>query len=95
MELWIRTQSRNGLYKVDELYISFRDERYNCEHVLKYGNVWLGQYKDYERALEVLDEIQKAIQINAGFELYSNLGNFANEFNEKHNFVPVFQMPKD
>lgn len=88
MELWIRSQDKKCLTMVNHLYID------DNHHIRQQDDLILGTYET-KRALEVLNEIQKVIQINAGFELYSNLGNFANEFNEKHNFVPVFQMPKD
>ena len=58
MDLWIKSQDKKKLIKVDEVKI---------ETVVK-GNIFiyshatdLGTYKTKERALEVLDEIQKYI----------------------------------
>ena len=72
MELWIRSQDRQELYLIkDKLYLAKGDLiqtsitpyeteqhyeiRYNC------GDEILGEYKSKERALEVLDEIQRLI----------------------------------
>jgi hypothetical protein len=54
MELWVRSQDKEILLKVNELeieanmIIAFDNSKYQC----------LGTYKTKERALEVLDEIQ-------------------------------------
>lgn len=59
MELWIRSQDRKKLMKVDEVKIE----------TVKDGNTFiyshatdLGTYKTKERALEVLDEIHRLIK---------------------------------
>lgn len=65
MELWIRSQDKNTLKRINtSLYLK--------EDLSDYakGNVWfvvssgdeLGEYETKERALEVLDEIQKLIK---------------------------------
>ena len=58
MDLWIRSQDKKKLIKVDEIKIE----------TVKDGNTFiyshatdLGTYETKERALEVLDEIQKYI----------------------------------
>lgn len=56
MELWIRSQDRESLYKIDCLYVG---GTYNNEIQCVSGS--LGKYKSKERALEVLDEIQNYI----------------------------------
>lgn len=63
MELWIRSQDRKKLIKVDEVKIE----------TVKEGNTFiyshatdLGTYKTKERALEVLEEINRHIE-----ELYN------------------------
>ena len=59
MELWIRTQSKQSLIKVNEISINKQyEDRYNIES----GDWILGRYKKYERALEVLDEIQNILK---------------------------------
>lgn len=55
MDLWIRSQDRMSLTKVFDLEI-------NCDNeVIADDGCPIGVYKSKERALEVLDEIQKYI----------------------------------
>ena len=69
MELWIRSQDKEDLIKVDNLGLAYRG-KYNfmdkigdidnyciCQFVDDY-HVKLGTYKTKERAIKVLDEIQ-------------------------------------
>ena len=58
MDLWIRTQDKKDLIKVD--YISY-EIAIEDKHILWYKSIDLGTYKTKERALEVLDEIQNII----------------------------------
>lgn len=69
MELWIRSQDRGSLVKVDNLYVSVGN--YICYYVEKGKEIpntyyrpsgELGRYKTKERALEVLDEIQNILK---------------------------------
>ena len=63
MELWIRSQSKLKLTKVDYLYVdklNAYDLDNRCE--VRTGDLNLGIYKTKERALEVLDIIQKGIK---------------------------------
>lgn len=72
MELWIRSQDKEDLIKVDNLGLAY-PEKYNfmdkigdidnyciCQFVDDY-HVKLGTYETKARALEVLDEIQNYI----------------------------------
>lgn len=68
MELWIRSQDKSSIVKVDNLYVSVGN--YICYYVEKGKEVSgtyyrpsgeLGRYKTKERALEVLDEIQNIL----------------------------------
>lgn len=65
MELWIRSQDKSSIVKVDNLYVSVGN--YICYYVEKgkeapdtyyRSSGELGRYETKERALEVLDEIQ-------------------------------------
>lgn len=63
MELWIRSQEneklRQGLFKVNEIELGDYDNDMNC---LVINNLYcVGTYVTKERALEVLDEIQRLI----------------------------------
>ena len=57
MELWVRSQDKRILQKVDNIFL---DANYEDKRISTYDgdNVELGTYKTKERAIEVLDEIQ-------------------------------------
>lgn len=61
MELWIRTQHREYLMPIkEELYI--KGGNYHGTSLIQYKDLALGTYATYERAMEVLDEIQSKIK---------------------------------
>lgn len=63
MELWIRSQDKTKLMKVDE--VEFQQDDYGfCIFAWKdkFEGSRTGTYKSKERALEVLDEIQNKIK---------------------------------
>ena len=65
MELWIRTQTKTGLYKIDNVYIDEDEDKTIhiwTDGINKYLKYYLGSYETKERALEVLDEIQNILQ---------------------------------
>ena len=68
MELWIRSQDKSSIVKVDNLYVSVGN--YICYYVEKGKEVpgtyhrpsgELGRYETKERALEILDAIQNIL----------------------------------
>lgn len=61
MELWVRSQDRRILQKVNNIFL---DANYEDKRISTYDgeNVELGTYKTKERALEVLGEIQMLLQ---------------------------------
>lgn len=59
MELWIRSQDKTTLIRSYEIYISEQQNTYLIR--TKRTSHILGSYKTFERALEVLDEIQRLI----------------------------------
>lgn len=80
MELWIRSQSREKLVKVNEIkYEEYKNVlmNYPIDAIIINDKI-VQEYKSKERALEVLDEIQNYI-------LLPNTDNSAY----------VYQMPKD
>ena len=97
MELWIRSQNKLKLLKVNNLSICYGEKWYNEDSLLR--NKWensyeiqnndicVGIYQTKERALEVLDEIQKHI-INLG-ETVLNYGK------EYYTYERVYEMPKE
>ena len=61
MELWIRSQDKTRLTKVNDLYLVHDDNNF-CDYI---GNNMIGhlaKYTQQGRALEVLDEIQKILK---------------------------------
>ena len=67
MELWIRSQDKTKLMKVDE--VEFQQDDYGfCIFAWKdkFEGSRTGTYKSKERALEVLDEIQVEISNYVG-----------------------------
>lgn len=60
MNLWMRSQDKRILQKVDNIFLdaNYEDKRISTHDG---NNVELGTYKTKERAIEVLDEIQNYI----------------------------------
>lgn len=82
MELWIRSQDKSSIVKVDNLYVSVGN--YICYYVEKGKEVSgtyyrpsgeLGRYETKERALEVLNEIQRIIYPKEYIEFNSKIMN--------------------
>lgn len=66
MELWIRSQDKGKLIKVNSVYLPNPINANNFfPKIIANDGDYLGSYKTTKRALEVLDEIQKHITINA------------------------------
>lgn len=60
MDLWIRTQSKRSLIKVKDIITI---ERKTENVIFITSNEWrLGTYKSYERALQILDDINNKIK---------------------------------
>lgn len=86
MDLWIRSQNREDLSKVEHLgvydkkiYINGYEEHGYC----------IGDYATKERALEVLDEIQKKINLVC-------LGHdFGSPMIDLKNPTYIYEMPKE
>lgn len=59
MELWIRSQDKERLFKIDKLGIQEAKDNFLVVLYTDYDEWWrLGIYATKERALEILDEIQ-------------------------------------
>ena len=62
MELWIRSQDKRILQKIDNIYL---DANYENKRICNYVDDYkteLGTYETKERAIEVLDEIQNILK---------------------------------
>lgn len=80
MELWIRSQDRTTLIRSYEIYITEYSKDSYVIRAKRTSHV-LGAYKTMQRALEVLDEIQKKINlINLGHDIGSPMINLENPY---------------
>lgn len=66
MELWVRTQTRFELAKINSVYAGYqeKDKDYVIMGEKHNGGARLGSYATKERALEVLDEIMWRLSRN-------------------------------
>ena len=81
MDLWVRSQDKTDLIKVYDVYI-FEKRKIRANFQKGYGCTYteLGEYATEERALEILDEIQRHLVI----------------INDKNdNLFYVYEMPKE
>lgn len=93
MDLWVRSQDKNILQKVNKLYVTTYAEEngygiYDIQEVDD-CDIALGFYKTRERALEVLDEIQEATLGNFHYKCPSNV-----KVSIKEDTI-VYEMPKE
>ncbi len=100
MDLWIRSQDKRRLIKTTQIdftssgYYGTMDKQYS---ILCQDEVWLGSYETKERALEVLDEIEKRLKNNVYFK--ESALELKNGFNKL--YIPyeessqVYQMPEE
>ena len=91
MELWIRSQDREDL--INNPLRIYYDSNYEGVHKIIANThdetIWLGKYTTKERALEVLDEIQKKINlINLGHD-------FGSPMIDLKNPTYIYQMPEE
>ena len=108
MNLWVRSQDKRILQKVDNIFL---DANYENKRISTYdGNssTTLGEYKTKERALEVLDEIQNILKptiITTGYEcklkenikdkMSFNLDMIPTKTEIQELSTVVYQMPED
>lgn len=103
MELWIRSQDKSSIVKVDNLYVSVGN--YICYYVEKGKEVpgtyyrpsgELGRYETKERALEVLDEIQSRLTPN--FKIngsYQEMDLTVKAYLLNTQYGVIYKMPKE
>ena len=95
--MWVRSQNKELLVDVDNFNVIQDDYYYT--YAINSGvedNAYyeLGEYKTKERALEVLDEIQKAIEdLPTDTTMYGAMMSVFDLM--KCSFDKVFQMPKE
>lgn len=90
--MWIRSQNKKILSKVNEVLIcTMDDNKYFIEGFWNRGSDTLGIYSTKEKALKVLDEIQDAIEDTD----YYRIDNIGHGTYVLANGVQVYQMPQD
>ena len=90
--MWVRTQDKMQLVKINEIHIKVDEDGFvgiwvdDKKESLKY---FLGTYKSKERAIEVLDEVEKKINlINLGHD-------FGSPMIDLKNPTYIYQMPNE
>lgn len=94
MELWIRSQGKRKLVKIDNVLLKGINTRlvianYKGSNIADESYFLLGEYKSTERALEVLDEIQEAMMLNEDYNYLWRV-----EVNTIRKCL-IYQMPKE
>ena len=91
MELWIRSQDRRILQKVDNIFL---DANYKDKRISTYDeeSIELGTYKTKERAIEVLDDIQQVFSSSAFAKKVNGLGE---ELDLIPNPILIYNMPEE
>ena len=96
MDLWIRSQDRKRLIPNPNLYVVESEAGISYVGDTMVGHI--GNYKNLERALEVLDEIQGKIAqnecLNAMIPKVTDIRGYE-EFYGKLFKDTIYQMPKD
>ena len=105
MNLWVRSQDKRILQKVDNIFL---DANYENKRISTYDgdNIELGTYKTKERAIEVLDEIQGLLQPIIKYEpivqeeynpayTYKHFVKVDDNIEIKELSTFVYQMPED
>ena len=93
MDLWIRSQDKETLIKINRLDVdrnkiqaNFKSHFSGCDYVI------LGTYESNDRALEVLDEIQDRM-LKSSFVKKTN--GFGDELDIIPNNLLIYEMPKE
>ena len=93
--MWIRTQDKMQLVKINEIHIKVDEDGFvgiwvdDKKENLKY---FLGTYKSKERAIEVLDDIQKLLESETYFDR-SKLVEYV--ISKNISARKVYQMPEE
>ena len=96
--MWIRSQNKECLIKLDDFVHYFYDDREN-EHGIGSHMVTLGVYESKERALEVLGMIEDVLITRRMIDVYGNNSALFNgisgdNIKKTFNTTAVFEMPE-
>lgn len=92
MNLWIRTQDRKTLVRSYEIYIVEQRNMYFIR--AKRTSHILGIYSTFERALDVLDEIQETMCLNKFNYEDKEKTCYRDCYRYKSNIIAIYEMPK-
>lgn len=100
--MWVRTQDKEKLLKVDFFELDETRIYCNIADISGYNYVFLGQYSTKEKALKVLDIIEKYVGGKAQYYITKDNGNPNGYHVLNDMYIPmgycrngIFQMPQD
>lgn len=96
--MWIRSQNKECLIKLDDFVHYFYDNKEN-EHGIGSHMITLGIYESKERALEVLNMIEDVLIARRMIDIYGNNSALFNGISGENikktfNTTAVFEMPE-
>lgn len=96
--MWIRSQNKECLIKLDDFVHYFYDDREN-EHGIGSHMITLGIYESKERALEVMGMIEDVLIARRMIDIYGNnsalfKGISGDNIKKTFNTTAVFEMPE-
>lgn len=96
--MWIRSQNKECLIKLDDFVHYFYDNKEN-EHGIGSHMITLGIYESKERALEVLGMIEDVLIARRMIDIYGNNSALFNGISGENimktfNTTAVFEMPE-
>lgn len=96
--MWIRSQNKECLIKLDDFVHYFYDDKEN-EHGIGSHMITLGIYESKERALEVLGMIEDVLIARRMIDIYGNnsalfKGISGDNIKKTFNTTAVFEMPE-
>ena len=96
--MWIRSQNKECLVKLDDYIHYFYDDREN-EHGIGSHMITLGVYESKERALEVLNAIENVLIARRMIDIYGNNSALFNGISGENikktfNTTAVYEMPE-
>lgn len=96
--MWIRSQNKECLIKLDDFVHYFYDDKEN-EHGIGSHMITLGVYESKERALEVMGMIEDVLIARRMIDIYGNNSALFNGISGENikktfNTTAVFEMPE-
>lgn len=97
MSIWVRSQDKLCLMRVDAFPIINHDEDERIWSIIGIGKFQykLGTYKSKERAIEVLDDIQCFLENNYESDMPQHTNSLYPSYIVCKTYKIVYQMPKE